>query len=132
MSPPEIDAALHQQLGSSSLDAKVDRILADQDQARADRKQQYQKSEAMDRRIDDRKLSDLDSRLKKMEPITADIGRCKERFIGMRLLIVMVAAAFAPPWPPSASGSRSSSAFRDHRHAVAYAAPQRHSPRRPP
>ncbi len=94
MSPPEIDAAVHQQLGS--LDAKVDRILADQDQARVDRKQQYQKSEAMDRRIDDvdRKLSDLDSRLKTMEPITADIGRWKERFIGMRLLIVMVAAAF--------------------------------------
>ncbi len=90
----EMNAAVHQQLGS--LEAKVDRILTDQDQARADRKQQYRKAEEMERRFDElgRNLADLDSRLKKMEPITADIGRWKERFIGMRLLIVVVAATF--------------------------------------
>lgn len=94
MSPHEFDPAVHQQLGS--LDAKVDRILADQDQARADRKQQYQKAEMTERRIDDiaRDLSTVKLRLDKMEPITADIGRWKERFIGMRLLIVVVAASF--------------------------------------
>lgn len=94
MSPPEIDAAVHQQLGA--LDAKVDRVLADQDQARYDRKQQYSKSENMERRLDDvdRKLEGLSNRLDKIEPVTADIGRWRERFIGMRMLIVVVSAAF--------------------------------------
>lgn len=94
MSPPEIDAAVHQQLGA--LDAKMDRVLADQDQARSDRKQQYSKSENMERRLDDvdRKLEGLSTRLDKIEPVTADIGRWRERFLGMRMLIVFVAAAF--------------------------------------
>jgi tetrahydromethanopterin S-methyltransferase subunit G len=94
MSPPEIDAAVHQQLGA--LDAKMDRVLADQDQARSDRKQQYSKSENLERRLDDvdRKLETVNTRLNNMEPITTDIGKWRERFIGMRLLIVFVAAAF--------------------------------------
>ncbi|MDI7864278.1 DUF1515 domain-containing protein [Rhizobiaceae bacterium n13] len=94
MSTTEVNAAVHQQLGS--LEAKVDRILADQDQARADRKQQYRKAEEADRRFDElvRNFGDLDRRLKKMEPDVAEIGRWKERFIGMRLLIVVVAATF--------------------------------------
>lgn len=92
MTPPEFDGALHQQLGA--LDAKVDRILADQDQARGDRKQQYAKSEMMERQMDsvNRELLTVNVRLDKMEPITSDIGRWKERFIGMRILIVFVAA----------------------------------------
>jgi len=47
MSPPEIDADVHQQLGAR--DAKMDRVAAGQDQARSDRKQQYSKSESMER-----------------------------------------------------------------------------------
>jgi len=72
----------------------MDRVLADQDQARNDRKQQYAKSESMERRIDsvDRELQTVNVRLEKIEPITTDIGRWKERFIGMRILIVFVAA----------------------------------------
>jgi tetrahydromethanopterin S-methyltransferase subunit G len=94
MSPPEIDAAVHQQLGA--LDAKMDRVLADQDQARADRKQQYSKAENLERRLDDvdRKLETVNTRLNKMEPITADIGKWRERFIGMRMLIVVISAVF--------------------------------------
>lgn len=90
----EIDAALHQQIGA--LDAKMDRVLADQDQARQDRKQQYSKAENMERRLDDldRKLEGVERRLDRMEPVTSDIGKWKERFIGMRMLIVMVSAAF--------------------------------------
>lgn len=93
MSPSE-DAAVYQQLGA--LDAKMDRVLADQDQARADRKQQYSKSENMERRLDDvdRKLEGLSTRLDKIEPVTADIGRWRERFIGMRMLIMVISAAF--------------------------------------
>lgn len=92
--PPGNDAAVHQQLGS--LDAKVDRILADQDQARQDRKQQYVKSEAMERGLDavKQRMDGLASRLDKIEPITADISRWKERFIGMRMLVIFIAAAF--------------------------------------
>ena len=94
MSPPEIDAEVHRQLGA--LDAKIDRILADQLQARTDRKQQHEKQENMQRQLDevDRGMKTVNSRLDKIEPITADIGRWKERFIGMRMLIVFVAAAF--------------------------------------
>lgn len=90
--PPETDAAIYQQLGS--LSAKIDRVLADQDQARDDRKQQYLKSETMERRIDSVvvELKSANARLDKMEPVTTDIGRWKERFIGMRILIVFVAA----------------------------------------
>lgn len=92
--PPGNDAAVHQQLGA--LDAKVDRILADQDQARQDRKQQYVKSEAMERGLDavKQRMDGLASRLDKIEPITADISRWKERFIGMRMLVIFIAAAF--------------------------------------
>lgn len=92
MSPPEIDAEVHRQLGA--LDAKIDRILADQLQARTDRKQQYEKQENMQRQLDevDRGMKTVNSRLDKIEPITADIGRWKERFIGMRMLIVFSAA----------------------------------------
>lgn len=93
MSPPEIDAEVHRQLGA--LDAKIDRILADQLQARVDRKQQYDKQENMQRQLDEvgRDVKSLDSRVGKIEPITADIGRWRERFIGMRMLIVVVSAA---------------------------------------
>ena len=94
MAPPEIDAAVHQQLGA--LDAKMDRVLADQDQARADRKQQYSKLENLERRRDGahRTSQDLNSHLALVKSTTAEIDRWKERFIGMRMLIVFVAAAF--------------------------------------
>mgnify|MGYP001564892801 CR=1 FL=1 len=94
MSPPEIDAAVHQQLGA--LDAKMDRVLADQDQARSDRKQQYSKAENLERRMDDidRKFGGVVTQLAEVKATTAEIDRWKERFIGMRMLIVFVAAAF--------------------------------------
>ncbi|WP_242220103.1 DUF1515 family protein [Shinella zoogloeoides] len=94
MSPPEIDAAVHQQLGA--LDAKMDRVLADQDQARADRKQQYSKLENLERRLDDvdRKSEALKSQLTQVKTTTEEIDRWKERFLGMRMLIVFVAATF--------------------------------------
>ena len=43
MSPPEIEAAVHQQLDAP----------ADHDQARSDRQQQYSKLENMERRLGD-------------------------------------------------------------------------------
>ena len=94
MTPPELDATVYQQLGA--LDAKIDRILADQQQARTDRKQQYEKQENMQRQLDevDRGMKTVNSRLDKIEPVTADIGRWKERFIGMRMLIVVMSALF--------------------------------------
>lgn len=94
MSPPEIDAAVHQQLGA--LDAKMDRVLADQDQARADRKQQYSKAENLERRMDDldRKFEGVAVQLAEVKTTTNEIDRWKERFVGMRMLIVFVAAAF--------------------------------------
>ncbi len=94
MTPPEFDPGVHHQLGS--LDAKVDRILADQDQARSDRKAQYKEIESVHLQIDrvQRNLADVSARLDRIEPITADIGKWRERFIGMRLLIVTISAVF--------------------------------------
>lgn len=94
MTPPEFDPGVHHQLGA--MDAKMDRVLADQQQARADRKQQYEKQEDMQRQLDDlnRELRTVNKRLDKMEPITVDIGKWRERFIGMRLLIVTASAIF--------------------------------------
>jgi len=74
----------------------MDRVLADQDQARTDRKQQYSKLENLERRLDDvdRKSEDLKSQLVQVKTTTAEIDRWKERFLGMRMLIVFIAAAF--------------------------------------
>lgn len=94
MTPPEIDAAVHQQLGA--LDAKMDRVLADQEQARQDRKQQYSKAENLERRMDDldRKFEGVAAQLGEVKATTKEIDRWKERFLGMRMLIVFVAAIF--------------------------------------
>ena len=94
MTPPDFDPGVHEQLGA--LNAKMDHVIADQQQARGDRKQQYQKQEDMQRQLDgmDRELKTVNKRLDSMEPITADIGKWRERFIGMRLLIVTVSAIF--------------------------------------
>jgi len=42
----------------------------------------------------DRKLESLGVRMGKIKPVTADIGRWRERFIGMRMLIMVILAAF--------------------------------------
>lgn len=94
MAPPEFDAGVHEKLGA--LGANVNRIIADQELARSDRKQQYSKLEDMVRRLDDvdSRLATMDARLKEMEPIAADIGKWRERFIGMRILVVVASAGF--------------------------------------
>lgn len=89
---PAVDAALHQQIGA--LAAKMDLVLQDQQAARTSRKEQYEKTEEIQRKLDsvEGSVETLAERIGKIEPVTTDIGRWKERFIGMRILIVFIAA----------------------------------------
>ncbi|WP_455918750.1 hypothetical protein [Ensifer canadensis] len=77
------------------IEGKLDMILADQEKARLDRKHQYEKSEAIERRLDvtDQKLTAVSSRMDDAAPVISDIRRWKERFIGMQMLVVFVAGS---------------------------------------
>lgn len=77
------------------LEGKLDMILADQESARIDRKNQYAKSEAIERRLDatDQKIAGLKTQIDEAAPVITDIKRWKERFIGMQMLIAGVFVA---------------------------------------
>ncbi len=86
------DADVYRQLGA--LDAKVDQLLVGEEQAREARKQQYSKAENLERRLDDidRKIATITSRMDKMEPVAAEVGKWRERLIGGLMLIGGVSA----------------------------------------
>lgn len=99
MTDPAIQ--IHREL--ADIGAKLAFIMSEQVNAAAGRKAQYERQEMAERRMDsiDNKIADvvqkiesLDKRLKEMEPVTQDIGRWKERFIGMRMMIVFMSALF--------------------------------------
>lgn len=77
------------------IEGKLDMILADQEKARIDRKHQYEKSEAIERRLDvtDQKLSAVTAGWVDAAPVISDIRRWKERLIGMQMLVVFLAGS---------------------------------------
>ncbi|MGT2444458.1 hypothetical protein ACU4I5_18540 [Ensifer adhaerens] len=77
------------------IEGKLDMILADQEKARIDRKHQYDKSEAIERRLDvtDQKLSAVTAGWSDAAPVISDIRRWKERFIGMQMFVVFLAGS---------------------------------------
>ena len=77
------------------IEGKLDMILADQEKARLDRKHQYEKSEAIERRLDatDQKLAAVSSRMDDAAPVISEIRRWRERLIGMQMLIVFMAGS---------------------------------------
>ena len=96
----ENDIKINRELGS--IGAKLDFIIEEQERAKAIRKEQYKRAEEGDRRVDSldvkitavlEKIEDLDNRLKVVEPVARDINKWKERFTGMRILIVFLAAS---------------------------------------
>lgn len=77
------------------LEGKLDHIIADQDRARTERKNQYERQEVTDRHIEiiGQKLDALDARLKKVEESASEISKWRERGVGAMMLISIVAAS---------------------------------------
>lgn len=96
----ENDIKINREL--AGIGAKLDFIIEEQECAKIIRKEQYKRAEEGDRRVDSldvkistvlEKIEDLDARLKVVEPVAKDINKWKERFTGMRILIVFLAAS---------------------------------------
>ncbi|KAB2801617.1 hypothetical protein F9L06_08030 [Brucella anthropi] len=78
------------------IEGKLDLIISDQEKARQDRKQQYEKQEKTDRALDDvtRMIKSIDTRLEKVEEPVADFNRWRERGVGAIMLVSFSAATF--------------------------------------
>lgn len=78
------------------IEGKLDLIISDQEKARQDRKQQYEKQEKTDRALDDvtRVIKSIDARLEKVEEPVADFNRWRERGVGAIMLVSFFAATF--------------------------------------
>lgn len=77
------------------IEGKLDLIIADQEKARQDRKQQYERLEKIERRTEgtDRTIESIDKRLEKVEEPVAEFSRWRERGVGAVMLISFVAAS---------------------------------------
>lgn len=78
------------------IEGKLDLIIADQDKARQDRRQQYERLEKVERLTEatDRKVESIDKRLEKVEEPVAEFSRWRERGVGAIMLISFAAASF--------------------------------------
>ena len=75
------------------LEAKVDRILEEQENAAETRRDQYHKLELITRKGDeaDRNFTNILKRLEAVEEPVAEFSKWRERFIGMGLLVALAA-----------------------------------------
>ncbi|MFK5639503.1 hypothetical protein ACI50E_16825 [Brucella sp. ZJ1_1] len=78
------------------IEGKLDLIIADQEKARQDRKQQYERLEKIERSQEgvERKVEGIHSRLEKVEEPVAEFNRWRERGVGAMMLVSFVAATF--------------------------------------
>lgn len=76
------------------IEGKLDLIIADQEKARQDRKQQYERLEKIERSQEgvERKVEGIHSRLEKVEEPIAEFNRWRERGVGAMMLVSFVAA----------------------------------------
>jgi hypothetical protein len=76
------------------IEGKLDLIIAEQERAALARKVQYEKLDALDRKVDktDNKVASIDNRLEVVEAPVAEFSRWKERAIGAIMLISFVSA----------------------------------------
>lgn len=76
------------------LEGKLDMVLADQESARIDRKNQYAKAEAIERRLDatDQTIAGLKTQIDAAAPVIKEINQWRERFVGMLMLIGALSA----------------------------------------
>lgn len=77
------------------LEAKVDLILEEQENAARSRRDQYEKLELITRKGDeaDRNFTNILKRLEAVEEPVAEFSKWRERFIGMGLLVAFVAGS---------------------------------------
>lgn len=78
------------------IEGKLDLIIADQEKARQDRKQQYERLEKIERSQEgvERKVEGIHSRLEKVEEPVAEFNRWRERGVGAMMLVSFIAATF--------------------------------------
>ncbi|KAB2779417.1 hypothetical protein [Brucella anthropi] len=78
------------------IEGKLDLIISDQEKARQDRKQQYERQEKTERLLEalQRNYESVDSRLEKVEEPVADFNRWRERGVGAIMLVSFFAATF--------------------------------------
>ena len=78
------------------IEGKLDLIISDQEKARQDRKQQYERQEKTERLLEalQRNYESVDSRLEKVEEPVADFNRWRERGVGAIMLVSFSAATF--------------------------------------
>jgi hypothetical protein len=87
------DAGQERALGR--VEGKLDHIIKDQEQARSDRKQQYERQEKTERLLEEvsRQMKGMNLRLEKVEEPVADFNRWRERGVGAIMLVSFVAAS---------------------------------------
>jgi len=78
------------------LEGKLDLIIEDQNRARVDRKDQYEKLEDLERMqgASDQKLAELAARMGKVEPVISEINNWRQRGIGVVMFIGLMSASF--------------------------------------
>lgn len=88
------DASQDRALGR--LEGKIDLIIAEQEKAATARKVQYEKLDALDRKVEatETKVESIDKRLKGVEEPVAEFSRWRERGVGAIMLISFIAASF--------------------------------------
>lgn len=76
------------------IEGKIDMILAAQEKADVARKAQYEKLDALDRKVDttEAKVDGIDKRLEKVEEPVAEFSRWRERGVGAMMLVSFAAA----------------------------------------
>ena len=86
---PSVDRAI------GRIEAKVDRLVDDQDQARLDRRETYKRLDGFERSQEKTAaaLQAIDDRLAAVEAPVADFNRWRERGVGAVMLVSFVAAS---------------------------------------
>lgn len=85
---PSVDRAI------GRIEAKLDRVVSDQEQARLDRREHYKRMEAVERNqeLTAQTLQTMNERMAAVEEPVADFNRWRERGVGAVMLVSFVAA----------------------------------------
>lgn len=77
------------------IEGKIDLMLAEQEKSSKARKVQYEKLDALDRKVEatETKVESIDKRLEGVEEPVAEFSRWRERGVGAIMLISFVAAS---------------------------------------
>lgn len=77
------------------LEGKIDMMLAAQEKADVARKAQYDKLDALDRKVEatEAKVESIDRRLESVEEPVAEFSRWRERGVGALMLITFISAS---------------------------------------